>query len=160
MNIRISIVATAFLMALLTALPAFADKPSITPEEQFLQLELKWMDALAEKDVAVLEKTLATEFTIIGVGSTAEDAIGTRQEWLEVGLKRSFPKHQVRILKVHQLSKVAVVHGVLTADYPPMPWAPKGGTLSFLITDTWVHRDERWQVVARHSSLPAPSGAP
>jgi len=160
MNFRVSIVATSFLLGLLAALPALANEPQISPEERFRQLELKWMDALAEKDAAVLEQILATEFTIIGVGSTVEEPVGTRQEWLGVGLKRPFPKHQVRILKVHQLPEVAVVHGVLTADYPPMPWAPKGGTLSFLITDTWVHRDARWQVVARHSSLPAPSTAP
>jgi hypothetical protein len=51
-----------------------------------------------------------------------------------------------------------VVQCVLKGDYPPMPWIPEGGTLEFLITDTWIHRDGRWQVIARHSSLPAEAG--
>ena len=160
MKIRAHFVAAVFSLGLLATASALAGDPQIAPEERFRELELKWMDALAEKDTAVLESILAKEFTIIGVGSNLDDPVGTRQEWLDVGLKRPFPQHKVRVLKVHQLPEFAVVHAVLTADFPPMPWIPEGGTLNFLITDTWVYRDGRWQVIARHSSLPAKSSAP
>src|SRR5688500_14816561 len=149
--------AAVFLLGLLAAVPAFAGTP---PEERFRELELAWMDALANKDVDALEQILAKEFTIIGTGSSLEAPIATRQQWLEVGLKRPFPKHVVRVLSAHELQDAAVVHCILTADYPPMPWIPEGGTLNFLVTDTWVYRDGRWQVVARHSSLPVKSVAP
>jgi hypothetical protein len=32
---------------------------------------------------------------------------------------------------------------------------PEGGAFEFLLTDVWVRRDEEWQVVARHSSIPS-----
>ena len=124
-------------------------------EAQFHQLEQRWMDALANKDIAVLEATLAPGFTIIGAGSTLEDPATGRQAWLDVGLKRPFPKHTVKIIGVTRAGDTAVVQCILTGDYPPMPWIPKGGTLQFLITDTWILRDKTWQVLARHSSLPA-----
>jgi hypothetical protein len=123
-------------------------------EAQFHQLEQRWMDALANKDVAVLEATLAQGFTIIGAGSTLDDPATGRHEWLDVGLKRPFPKHTVKIIGVTRAGDTAIVQCILTGDYPPMPWIPKGGTLQFLITDTWILRDSRWQVLARHSSLP------
>lgn len=158
--IRSRLVVAMFSLGLLVMGSAFAGDPKIAAEERFRELELKWMDALAEKNIDVLGQVLAEEFTIIGVGSSLEDPIGTRQHWLALALKRPFPKHAVRVLSVHELPGVAVVHCVLTAVYPPMPWKPEGGTLNFLVTDTWVYRDGRWQVVARHSSLPVESGAP
>jgi hypothetical protein len=160
MKIRAHFAAAVFSLGLLATVSALAGDPKIAPEERFRELELKWMDALANKNVNALEQILAREFTIIGAGSPLEDPIATRQQWLEVGLKRPFPKHAVRVLSVHELQGAAVVHCILTADYPPMPWIPEGGTLNFLVTDTWVNRDGRWQVVARHSSLPVKSGAP
>lgn len=160
MKIRARFVAAMLSLGLLATGSSLADDPRIAPEERFRALELKWMDALADKNVGVLEEVLAKEFTIVGAGSSLEDPIATRRQWLEVGLKRPFPKHAVRVLSVHELQDAAVVHCILTADYPPMPWIPEGGTLNFLVTDTWVHRDGRWQVVARHSSLPIKSGAP
>ena len=132
---------------------AAQSEPSI--EEQFRRLEVRWMDALAAKDVKILEDTLAREFTIIGAGSTVGDLTSDRQQWLALSQKRPWPKHDVRIVKVTRAGDAAVVQCVLTGEYPPMPWIPKGGTLRLLTTDTWVQRDGRWQVLARHSSLPA-----
>ena len=131
-----------------------AAQPGPSLETQFHQLEQRWMDALANKDAAVLEEILAPGFTIIGAGSTLDDPATGRQQWLEVGLKRPFPKHTIKIISVTRAGDAAVVQCILTGDYPPMPWVPKGGTLQFLITDTWILRDSRWQVLARHSSLP------
>jgi hypothetical protein len=105
------------------------------------------------------EKTLAREFTIIGTGSSAQDPLGTRANWLDLAMKRPWPRHQVRVIKVLEAGNAAVVHAILTGDYPPMPWVPEGGTVRFLITDTWIERDGRWQVLARHSTRvtePAP----
>jgi hypothetical protein len=142
----------AFTVATTSSLPASQAEPSL--EEQFRTLETRWMDALAARDVKVLEETLAREFTIIGAGSTLDDVAADRRQWLDVGLKRQFPRHDVRIVKVTRAGETAVVQCILTGEYPPMPWIPKGGTLRFLVTDTWIMRDGRWQVLARHSSLP------
>ncbi len=144
--------ALALLAACLMGAAASA-QPDPTPEEAFRQLEQGWMDALAAHDSVALERYLADGFTIIGAGSSVEDPTADRAAWLAVGLRRPFPRHDVRVLAVRQAGEAAVVQAVLSGVYPPMPWTPEGGPLTFLVTDTWVRRDERWQVLARHSSL-------
>ena len=124
-------------------------------EEQFLELEQGWMDALAKKDAAKLEAILAPEFTIVGAGSTAGDMVGDRANWLKLSGKHPWPRHEVKIIKVNKLDRVAVVHCILTAEYPPRSITVKGGMITFLVTDTWVERGGRWQVLSRHVSLPA-----
>ena len=116
------------------------------------------MDALAKKDAAKLEATLAPEFTIVGVGSTADDRVGDRAGWLRLSGRRPWPRHEVKIVKVNRLDRTAVVHCVLTAEYPPNSITAKGGLITFLVTDVWVERGGRWQVLSRHSSLPAEKG--
>lgn len=146
-------------MAVLAAAVTATSPAPETAEKRFEQLELQWMDALAAKDAATLEKTLAREFTIVGSSSSLDDPIGTRASWLDIAMNRPWPRHQVKVVKVLEAGEAAVVHAVLSGEYPPMPWIPKGGTLKFLITDTWVKRDGRWQVLARHSTRmadPAP----
>ncbi|HEX6622775.1 MAG TPA: nuclear transport factor 2 family protein [Pyrinomonadaceae bacterium] len=123
--------------------------------EQFLELEQGWMDALARKDAAKLEATLAPEFTIVGVGSRADDMVSDRAGWPRLSGQRPWPRHEVKIIKVSKLDRTAVVHCVLTAEYPPRSITPKGGLITFLVTDTWVERGGRWQVLTRHASLPA-----
>ena len=49
---------------------------------------------------------------------------------------------------------------ILTGEYPPMPWIPEGGTLRMLVTDTWILRDGRWQVIARHARNTGPAVPP
>lgn len=122
--------------------------------EQFLELEQGWMDALAKKDMAKLEATLAPEFTIVGAGSTAGDMVGDRAGWVRLAGQRPWPRHAVKIIKVNKVDRTAVVHCVLTAEYPPNSITAKGGLITFLVTDTWVERGGRWQVLSRHSSMP------
>ena len=127
-------------------------------EQQFLALEQGWMDALAKKDAAKLEATLAPEFTIVGAGSTASDMVGDRASWLKLSGLRPWPRHEVKIVRVNKIDRTAVVHCVLTAEYPPNSITANGGLVTFLVTDTWVERGGRWQVLSRHSSLPADKG--
>ena len=127
-------------------------------EGQFLALEQGWMDALAKKDTAKLETILAPGFTIVGAGSSADDMVGDRASWLKNAGRFSWPRHEVKIIKVHNFERMAVVHCVLTAEFPPQSITTKGGLITFLVTDTWVKRDGRWQVLSRHASLPAEKG--
>ena len=159
MKIRAHFVAAMLSLGLLVMGSALAGDPQIAPEERFRELELKWMNALADKNSAVLEQVLAQEFTIIGAGSPLEDPIATRQQWLEVGLKRPFPKHTIRVLSVHELQDAAVVHCILTADYRRCHGYRRVERSTSWATDTWVYR-MGVGIVARHSSLPAKNGAP
>lgn len=125
-------------------------------DARFHELELRWMDALAAKDASTLESMVAPEFTIIGATATLEDPVGTRADWLAIGLKRPFPRHEVKVLGVTLIGDTAVVRAVLSATYPPSPFAPEGGPVSFLVTDTWMKRAGAWQVVSRHASFHRP----
>ena len=141
-----------FLFAI-TSLPATPAKGEV---EQFTRLERQWMDALAAKDEATLQRIMAPEFSIIGVGSQPDDLVGDRASWMRLALLREFPKHDVTSVRVTRTGDAAVVQCVLTADYPPKSLTTEGGRLQFLTTDVWVERDGHWQVLTRHSSLPRP----
>lgn len=143
------------LVTLTLTLSAQAAAPASDVEE-FTRLELQWMDALAARDEAVLQRTMAPEFSIVGVGSTPDELATARASWLRVALLRQFPKHEVTNVRVTRLGDVAIVQCVLTGIYPPKSLTPEGGTLTFLTTDVWVSRAGGWQVVSRHSSLPRP----
>ena len=77
MNIRTRLVAALLSLGLLATVSALPGASQTAPHERFRQLERKWMTALADKDVAVLQKMRAREFTIIGVGSSVEDPTST-----------------------------------------------------------------------------------
>ncbi len=143
-------------LVLLFVVPSQSVSPVIDDVEMFGRLERQWMDALAAKDEPTLQRMLAPEFTIVGVGSTADDLAGDRASWLRVGLARPFPPHEVTHVRVTRAGDVAVVQCVLTADYPPKSLTPEGGRVQFLTTDVWVKRGSDWQVLTRHSSLPRP----
>jgi hypothetical protein len=150
---RVWIVVFVVATSLLTAC-ASSEPPPVADVDHFSALEKRWMDALAAKDVHTLEELLAPEFSIIGAGSTADRRTASRASWLEVGLKRPFPRHNITDVRVTLLGAAAVVQLNLTGDYPPNSLTIEGGTVTFLITDVWVNRAGKWQVVSRHSSLP------
>lgn len=140
---------------------ALVDSPPAATD--FALLEREWMDALARRDAATLERLLAEEFFITGVGSTAADPVGRREEWLANAARYPWPPHEiadVRVARLGEAGDVAVVKFVLAGDYPPQSLSRAGGRLVFLVTDVWVWRDGRWQVAARHSSFPAPEEEP
>lgn len=147
--------AVALLVAGLSAAPTLSAQSAEPTGTDFLALEQGWMDALSAQDTAALQQVLAAEFTIIGAGSTADEPPASRERWLGNAMRFRWPRHTVRLLGVRRLGESAVVQAVLTATYPPRSITPEGGLIAMLVTDTWVERDGRWQVVARHSSVAA-----
>ncbi len=106
------------------------------------------MDAARRKDVGALESFLGEEFVLI----SARLGFVTRQSWFEV-----IPSYNVREfeyvnseISVYGNTAISNSHYRQEADFD-------GQDLSspFYVTDVWVHREGRWQVVARHSSIPA-----
>lgn len=146
---------TIFWLMLALTLTAQPGAPASDVEE-FTRLERQWMDALAAKDEATLQKIVAQEFTIVGAGSTPDDLVTDRASWMRVALLRPFPKHEVTNLRVTRFGDVAIVQCVLTGVYPPKSLTQEGGTVSFLTTDVWANRSGAWQVVSRHSSVARP----
>ena len=143
-------------VALAVVVSALSASPQQTADDRFLAVEQAWMNALAGRDTVTLEAMLAPEFTIIGAGSPADAPVGDRAEWLQNAGRFPWPRHDVRLIRVHDMGDTAVVHCVLTGEYPPKSITPEGGVLTFLVTDVWVKRSAGWQVLSRHASLAAP----
>jgi ketosteroid isomerase-like protein len=112
------------------------------------QLEHDFMDAVRRRDMAFLERALGEEFTLTTGRPGAE--VRARSEWLDVTRERyvieSFAFEE---LSVHAYGTV----GVVRSRYRQ---AGRMGeldrTAAYRMTDVWVRRDGRWQLVARHST--------
>lgn len=125
-------------------------------DQEIIDLEHAWMNAWVAGDRATMERILAPDFQLTS-------ALGRRMtgaEWLEAALgpirTERFTWESLEVRPVGTAGDVAVVHGRANqrgrAD--GREW---GG--AFLVTDVWVRREGRWQVVARHGSA-LPGHAP
>lgn len=120
------------------------------PDDQttLIQLQNDWMKAWHDLDMPAIEAILAPEFTLT---SARSDQIVDRPDWIaNLGRVRneSFAYSDFRI---DVFGDAAVVRSKLTQA------ATVGGERwdgTFVLTDVWVRRQGRWQVVARHSSTP------
>jgi hypothetical protein len=138
------------------AAPGTAPSTAVDPAV-FVALETHWAEALGAHDLPALEGLLAPEFLITGVGSTAADPVGGRAEWLDKVPQHPWPHHDVLDVHVAVAAPDAiVVKCVWRGVYPPESITDVGGIVNLLETDVWVHRNDRWQVLARHTSLPRP----
>ena len=125
--------------------------------EQFTALEVAWASALARRDAAAPARLVAPEFLITGVGSTAGDPVGGREEWLRNAAIYPWPEHAVRDVRLAMASgDTVVVKCLWSGNYPPDSLTVEGGLVELLVTDVWTLREGAWVVVARHSSLPRP----
>ena len=125
--------------------------PSHAMEQELLQRETDWMQAVKEQDIAAVEQILATEFALT---STLPRAFDKQRYLSDLPLVKTstFALHDS---VVHVYGDVAVVRTGLQweATFDGRPWEG-----AFNITDVWVRRDGRWQVVTRHSSRPVTTG--
>jgi ketosteroid isomerase-like protein len=117
--------------------------------QQFVTLEEDWMKAVARKDVDALNRFMADEFTLTSAYSTGN--VITKEEFIK----------NIQSVKQNELSfynatlgiygDVAILKARIKDNYT-MNGEDRSG--DYLITDVWVKRDGRWQIVTRHSSLP------
>jgi ketosteroid isomerase-like protein len=117
-------------------------------EETLIELQNDWMEAWRRDDRARLEELLAPEFTLT---SARSDQIVDRAAWLRLLDQVNAESFEYSDFLVQVFGDAAVVKSRLTqvASVAGQPWNE-----TFMLTDVWVRRDGRWQVVARHSSMP------
>lgn len=127
-----------------------------TPEQQLTALEQEWMEAIQRKDVESLERIVGADYTYTASGQGR----WSRQRWMETLAVYDIHDFAFVNVDVRAYGEVAVVlvHLRQTAT---VAGAARSG--EFLLTDVWVLRDARWQVVARSSilmpeSMEAPRG--
>ena len=114
--------------------------------------EQAWMDAAFRKDLPACEHFLADEFTMV----TSRGSLSDRATWLmnlRDNARRTEPP-QFPDLRVHVYGDAALVTSRSLnpgATFSGQAWSPEN-----YITDVWVRRDGRWQVVRRHASPVVP----
>jgi ketosteroid isomerase-like protein len=111
------------------------------------QLANEWMNAIGERDAEKLERFLAAEFRLAsGAGMFVE-----RADWLHSALHLieggTFAYSDVQVRRYGDIA-IMQSHWTQRVTRAGAPWNGSG-----LMTDVWIHRDGRWQVLARHSSL-------
>ena len=118
--------------------------------EELIHAEHLWMDAWRQLDAPQLRDSLADEFTLT---SARTDQLMTKAQWLELALSGRVVAESFEFsdVIVHVYDDVAVVKSRMRqqATVDGRAWNE-----TFMLTDVWVRRDGRWQVVARHSSTP------
>lgn len=119
----------------------------MTETHELIELSRRWMDAWRRRDTALLGEILAPEFTLMSSLSTEPMS---RADWLRYALGDYVCEwFEYDRCDVKDAGDAAVV----TSWYrqkASVGGADRSG--QFLLTDVWVRRDGKWQVIARHSS--------
>ena len=117
--------------------------------DEVVALEERYQAAVRDRDLAVLDELLAPEFTLTTGRSAAP--VRTRAEYVSV------TEHGYRIeefafdeLDVVPLGEHAALVRARYRQRGSMDGADRTGV--FLLTDVWLERDGRPQLVTRHSS--------
>lgn len=118
--------------------------------DELIALQDEWMAAWLRGDGDRLAEIIADEFTLT---SARSDQLVDKQRWLALATSgrvvgKSF---EYRDFVVNVFGDAAVVKSRMdqVASVDGKPWNE-----TFMLTDVWVRRAGRWQVVARHSSTP------
>jgi ketosteroid isomerase-like protein len=115
-------------------------------EQEIRNTQQRWMEAARRKDEPVLDTILGDEYVLIGARLGFVD----REGWLAMGPDYNIEEFEYVESDVHVYGATAVSNSRYrqSATF-------KGQDLSalFYLTDVWVKRDGRWQVVTRHSSI-------
>ncbi len=123
-----------------------------TDERRLMELQVAWMDAWQRQDRQALEAILAPEFALT---SARTDQLVDRAGWLGMLDRVKNESFQYSDFRIDVFGDAAVVRSRLTqvATVDDQRW-----DATFMLTDVWIRRDDRWQVVARHSSSPPAKG--
>ena len=122
--------------------------PTSTIQAEVRQAARAWMDAAARRDVEALDRVLAAEFSMV----TNRGSLINKAQWMENMLHRvgpDFTPPEFLDVSVLVAGTVALMTSrtMLRATFDGKDWS---GDVA--LTDVWLQRDGRWQIVRRHSS--------
>ena len=121
---------------------------NMTVNQQFLELETKWMNAWKNKDEKTAREIVSDDFTLTSSLSTG--ALVDKAGWIEKAIHNydckdfRFDKIETRVYE-----NTAVVNSWFHQDATANG---KDWSGDFLLTDVWVKKNGEWKVVARHAS--------
>ena len=112
------------------------------------ELERRFTRGVLEKDREALEVLLAPEYRLVGIRSTGTSDM-PRRAWFEALGRMTFKSLDLATtsVEVHGDAALATVEGSWSLDFGGQPIDEQ-----VYVTDVWIRRDGRWQVVRRHSS--------
>ena len=134
------------LLGMLVAFPGRA-QTSITPEQQVINVEHAWNQAVINRDAAALTRIYADEY----IGTDAEGMVWNKAQDIDIdttGPSR-LASYKLDDLKVRLYGDVAVVTGRNTTRGTLVGVTASG---QYRFTDVFVKRDGRWQCVANQTT--------
>ena len=136
----------ALLLAAATAAPPTAD-PAIA---EIVRLEQQWGEAFVRRDFVFLERIVAPEFRLVVTQLNGKPTIAARPEWMKNARQFRYERFSAETIDVNRVGDTAVA-SVRIANVSALRPGEKATLRGSLVTDTWVRRDGRWQVVHRYS---------
>jgi ketosteroid isomerase-like protein len=121
-------------------------------KQTLLVRENEWMSAWQRRDRAAAEEIVADEFMLV---SSLGGEVFSKAQWMDAAMGpmrcESFRFDDIRIF-AHGDTAVVVCWYQQAAQARGTPWNGR-----FVMTDVWIFRASRWQVVTRHATwLDAP----
>ena len=138
--------------------PAPKSNPRVVAEIR--RLEHEWGQAFVKRDFAFIERIVAPEYRLAAAAPDGKVGITYRDEWMQNSRDFRHDAFESEVIDVATAGNVAVamVQGLWTVQRRPDRPAQ---AVRFLVTDTWVKRNGRWQVIYRYSHrLPAAAWPP
>jgi ketosteroid isomerase-like protein len=137
------------ILAVAAAVVAGATAPDAAVAE-ITRLEEQWGQAFVTRDFNFLEQIIAPEYRLVGSSPDGKYDITRRAEWMKNSRAFRTYAFAVETVDINRVADTAVVsaQGVWTVSRRPGE-APRA--MRFFVTDTWVNRSGRWQVIHRYS---------
>lgn len=143
-----SLAIAAAAAALAQPAPAVPAQPSAAAE--IARLEQQWGEAFVARDFAFIERIVAPEYRLVVAAPDGDYGLTPRSDWMRNA--RQFTHHAFRVetvdVNLAGETAVASARGVWTVSFAP---GQPATAIPFFVTDTWVRRDGRWQVIHRYS---------
>ena len=137
---------TIAVVAAAASAPAAVD-PTVA---EITRLEQQWGQAFVTRDFGFIDRIVAPEYRLVGASPDGKYTITRRAEWMKNA--QAFKSHAfaVETVDVSRAGDTAVAsaQGVWTVSRTAGE-APRA--TRFFVTDTWVRRGGRWQVIHRYS---------
>jgi ketosteroid isomerase-like protein len=117
-------------------------------EDELVALEHEWAQAVVENDTETLERIVGQEYTLAANNFPGGRTRLDRQEWMATVPAYEVHSYEIADVVVHDYEDAAVVLADLELGATVRGEDRSG---SFAVTDVWIKRGGRWQVVARSS---------
>ncbi len=118
-----------------------------TIEAEVRAASAAWSEIIMKRDVAGADRALGAEYSLMapGIGEMP------RAEWLASLPEYVIASYEFTDVKIHVYGETTAVMRSRYRQTATVFGKDRSGAM--LVTDVWVKRDGRWQVVARHTSF-------